>query len=146
LLRAEFLLSVGIPSTQETFASSLPNLQVPHISAALEPLMTGMDWADTRAFAFAGIGHPVKFFATVRGLGAEVVHTEPLDDHQKLSTNLLARFEADARAKSAQLVTTEKDAVRLPPAFRMKVITLPVRLKFEDDCALQSALKRLPLA
>ena len=146
LSRADLLLSIGLPSTQETFATSLQNLQVPHISAALEPLMTGMDWADTRAFAFAGIGHPEKFFATLRGLGAEVVHTEPLDDHQKLSTNLLARFEADARVKGAQLVTTEKDAVRLPPAFRMKVITLPVRLKFEDDCALQLALKRLPLA
>jgi tetraacyldisaccharide 4'-kinase len=146
LSRADLLLSIGLPSTQKTFATSLQNLQLPHISAALEPLMTGMDWADTRAFAFAGIGHPEKFFATLRGLGAEVVHTEPLDDHQKLSTNLLARFEADARVKGAQLVTTEKDAVRLPPAFRMKVITLPVRLKFEDDCALQLALKRLPLA
>jgi tetraacyldisaccharide 4'-kinase len=146
LARADLLLSIGTPSTQETFANSQPQLQTPHLTAALEPLMTGMDWTDTRAFAFAGIGYPEKFFATLRKLGAEVVHTEPLDDHQKLSTNLLARFEADARAKGAQLVTTEKDAVRLPSAFRTKVITLPVRLEFDDDSALQSALKKLPLA
>jgi len=34
----------------------------------------------------------------------------------------------------------------LPSAFRTKVITLPVRLEFDDDSALQSALKKLPLA
>ena len=67
------------------------------------------------------------------------------DDANETATNLLARFEADARAKGAQLVTTEKDAVRLPSAFRTKAITLPVRLQFEDDSALQSALKKLPL-
>ena len=146
LLRTDLLLSIGTEPAQDHFRTSLPDLQLPHLSAALEPLMTGMDWTDTRAFAFAGIGHPEKFFTTLRGLGANVVHTEPLDDHQKLSTNLLARFEADAHSKGAQLVTTEKDAVRLPPAFRMKVITLPVRLRFEDDGALQSALKGLSLA
>ena len=146
LSRTDLLLSVGAESAQDHFRTSIPDLQLPHLSAALEPLMTGMDWTDTRAFAFAGIGHPEKFFTTLRGLGANVVHTEPLDDHQKLSTNLLARFEADAHIKGAQLVTTEKDAVRLPPAFRMKVITLPVRLRFEDDGALQSALKGLSLA
>jgi tetraacyldisaccharide 4'-kinase len=146
LSRTDLLLSIGTESAQDHFRTSLPDLQLPHLSAALEPLMTGMDWTDTRAFAFAGIGHPEKFFTTLRGLGANVVHTEPLDDHQKLSTNLLARFEADAHTKGAQLVTTEKDAVRLPPAFRMKVITLPVRLRFEDDGALQSALKGLSLA
>jgi tetraacyldisaccharide 4'-kinase len=145
LARADLLLSIGAQSAQDAFQVDQTEHEVPHLRAALEPLMTGMDWTDTRAFAFAGIGHPEKFFATLRSLGADVVHTEPLDDHQKLSASLLARFEADARAKGAQLITTEKDAVRLPAAFRSKVITLPVRLNFEDDSALQSALKKLPL-
>lgn len=146
LARADLLLSIGPKEAQKTFLAAQSNISVPHISAVLEPLKTGMDWTDTRAFAFAGIGHPEKFFATLRRLGADVVHTEPLDDHQRLSSGLLARFETDARAKGAQMITTEKDAVRLPMAFRAKVITLPVRLEFEDDGALRSALKKLPLA
>ena len=145
LARADLLLSIGPETAQSEFKNGQFELSNVHISASLEPLLTGMDWTDTRAFAFAGIGHPEKFFATLRGLGAKVVHTEPLDDHQKLSNGLLARFEADARTKNAQMITTEKDAVRLPASFRSKVITLPVRLKFTDDSALQSALKKLPL-
>lgn len=146
LARADLLLSIGPKVAQNTFQNAQPDISVPHLRAILEPLKTGMDWANSRAFAFAGIGHPEKFFATLRALGVDVVHTEPLDDHQKLSNNLLARFETDARAKNAQMVTTEKDAVRLPAAFRSKVITLPVRLEFEDEALLQSALKQLPLA
>jgi tetraacyldisaccharide 4'-kinase len=144
MARADLLLSIGDKNAQKSFKDRMPDATVPHLSASLEPLKTGMDWSDTRAFAFAGIGHPEKFFATLRSLGVDVVHTEPLDDHQKLSSSLLARFEADARAEGAQLVTTEKDAVRLPLAFRSKVITLPVRLKFEDDEALHTELKNLP--
>ena len=141
LARADILLSIGNAGDQATFQ---PDTALPHVRAELKPLQTGMDWTDTPVFAFAGIGRPQKFFDTLRDLGATIVHAEPLGDHQTLSTALLSRLDADARARGAQLVTTEKDAARLPAAFRSRVITLPVRLHFEDASALDTLLKALP--
>ncbi|KEJ90444.1 tetraacyldisaccharide 4'-kinase [Sulfitobacter donghicola] len=140
LARADILLSIGGEEAHSRFDVSVVPKTLDHVRATLAPLQTGMDWSDTPLFAFAGIAHPEKFFATLRSLGATLIHAEPLSDHQTLTSALLSRLETDARAKGAQLVTTEKDAVRLPAAYRTKVITLPVRLQFKEENPLWDAL------
>ncbi len=131
LSRADAVLSIGSFEHQQRFARKW-DIRLPHMTAELRPLATGMPWADLRVIAFAGIGHPETFFATLRDVGAKVLKSEPLDDHQPLTEALMKRLVDEAAAQNAQLVTTEKDAVRLPDAFRAQVLPFPVRLDIDD--------------
>lgn len=140
LSRADIVVPIGTPAAQKRLAAQVSK---PVWSGELRSLETGMDWSGTRFIAFAGIGRPGKFFATLETLGANVVATHAFPDHAPYTDAILQRLKAEATAKSAQLVTTEKDMARLPSDFRREVLALPIRLVFNDPEAVSSVLKDL---
>jgi len=146
LARADLLLSIGDAAAQGRFRNVWgTQITLPHLVGRIGPLRTGMDWVGTRVVAFAGIGYPEKFFAALSAEGATVLRAEALSDHAELPDALLHRLDAEATSLGAQLVTTEKDATRLPAHFRSRVMTLVVRLQVEDWAGFDAHLDRLGL-
>ncbi|RVT83179.1 tetraacyldisaccharide 4'-kinase [Rhodobacteraceae bacterium CCMM004] len=148
LARADIVVGIGDAAAQAGLGQTLADLGhdgLPRLSGHLAPVRMGIDWGGQRVFAFAGIGHPEKFFATLAAEGAEIVGREALDDHQPIGPALFRRLEAQAQALGAQMVTTEKDAVRLPADLRPRVLILTVRLEIDDWAPFDAAVARLGL-
>ncbi|QHQ36766.1 tetraacyldisaccharide 4'-kinase [Algicella marina] len=144
LARADLLVTLGPEAAQARLEGDWPEIAgKPRLRARLAPLAMGLPWKGRRVLAFAGIGRPAKFFATLRAEGADVVATRSFSDHAPYGPAILSRLKADAQAAGAQLVTTEKDAVRLPDDFRREVQVLPVRLESADWAPLDAALSQI---
>lgn len=133
LSRADGVILVG------TGSPALPGYDRPVLRAALVP-SSQSDLAGKPVVAFAGIGRPDKFFATLRQLGASTAHAQGFGDHHSYTASELARLKAKARDNNAVLITTEKDYVRLLPPEREGIQPLPVRAQFDDAAALTRLL------
>jgi len=94
-------------------------------------------FAGKRFLAFAGIGHPEKFFDTLRAAGGEVALSRPFPDHHVYAEDELAELAATARREGLRLATTAKDAARLrhgaAPAFLGEFDVLEIDTVFELD-------------
>ncbi len=93
-----------------------------------------------RLIAFAGIGRPQKFFVTLAELGAMLVMERSFPDHHPYQEAELDRLADDAAREDATLITTEKDWVRLTPAWRARVAALKVAVHWEDRGAVLALL------
>lgn len=120
-------------------------VSLPIIKATLQPALDAASLREKRWLAFAGIGRPDKFYALLREAGATLVATRDFADHHPYSAAELAQLMAQAAQLDAQLITTAKDAVKIPPDMRAQVSVLPVTLQFEDPGKLLAveALRRL---
>jgi len=92
---------------------------------------------------FAGVGKPWKVERALRAAGCELADFAPFPDHFVYDEATLRRLAARAEQFGAGLVTTEKDWVRLPAAWRVRVAAWPVRAAFEAPEALDALLAPL---
>ena len=129
--RTSAVLLVGEGASRGDLASQAANEGKLALTASLKADDETVKRASGRKFvAFAGIGRPSKFFDTLREIGALLVATREFADHRVYTKTDLDALRGLAQGLNADLITTEKDAVRLPAAFQVE--KLPVRLVFDD--------------
>ena len=151
--RAQALIVVG---AGDATAAILPRAQARGIAtfhARLEPEPSVIAAIGRgRVLAFAGIGDPEKFFATLTEAGVDVVERIGLPDHHRYTVAEAQDLLARAQAQNLMLVTTEKDLARLSgghdgdprlAALAEHASALPVRLVVdEQDAFRQMVLRR----
>ena len=95
--------------------------------------------------AFAGIGNPAKFFATLLEAGVAVGEQMSFPDHHRYSASDARALLKTADAENLMLLTTEKDLVRLGGRRRLAKLAaranaLPVRLAVEEAKAFRALI------
>jgi tetraacyldisaccharide 4'-kinase len=133
--KADAILVLGSGDSSDLSAKFA---EIPIFRATIAPASTA-HLAGRRFVAFCGIGRPAKFFATLREAGLEIVHEGGFPDHHPY-TEAEARGLLDlAREKGAELITTEKDHVRLTRKAGIfeelyhATATLPITVRFAGD-------------
>lgn len=102
-----------------------------------------------RVFAYCGIAHPQKFYATLEQAGYEIVGTKEFSDHHNFTEKEAQMLCTLAAQYDVPLMTTEKDYMRLhnmPPKsarakLRLVSEALPIQLHIENAEALHQLIE-----
>jgi tetraacyldisaccharide 4'-kinase len=149
MARADAVVLVDPPHHIAAIAERARRHQVAIYHARLEPdrdTITAL--SGRQVLAFAGIGDPEKFFATLADAGIAVAERVSFPDHHRYraadARALLARADAD----NLMLLTTEKDLVRLSGKRRLEALSaranaLPVRLVIEEADAFRDMILKV---
>jgi tetraacyldisaccharide 4'-kinase len=85
-----------------------------------------------RAFAFAGIARPERFYSDLERAGWQLTGRRSFRDHHHYRQREIDNLAREARDSGAEvMLTTEKDAVRLPVVFEMPIAVVPLQISLE---------------
>ncbi|WP_458758031.1 tetraacyldisaccharide 4'-kinase [Afipia sp. TerB] len=146
IARTDALIVVGQGSAADGVARAVAARGGLVLRAALVPDVPSLSaLRGKRVLAFAGIGDPARFFATLRAHGMDVVEGRVFADHHPFTADEIARLVSDAAKQSAVLVTTEKDMARIRSDARLRshaerIATLPVTMVFDDAAKLRALI------
>lgn len=114
-------------------------LSMPVLHGSIKP--KALDQIVAPVVAFAGIGRPEKFFSMLKENGMTLLAQFAFPDHHPYTEQALRPLQEQAATNNAILVTTAKDATRLPQTFKKQVKVVDIELVFDDDD--EEALKNL---
>jgi tetraacyldisaccharide 4'-kinase len=134
LARAGAVVLIG--EDHQNMAAALADRVPAVLRARLVPDDAALGLKGRKVLAFAGIGRPAKFFATLEQVGAEIVARLPLADHHRYTPDEAMQLVEEAQRLDAVPVTTAKDFVRLPEGSQKMVTPVGVHLAFDDPDAL----------
>lgn len=140
---ADAVILLSEPSRQVHSHSAEALRGLPILAADIAPHGDTQWLSGAQIIAFAGIGNPEKFFATLRGLGADILAGHAFPDHHVFSEQDAKRLLGLARERDLPLVTTEKDWLRLSGrhgqagTLREKAQILNIEIVFEQTTASQ---------
>jgi tetraacyldisaccharide 4'-kinase len=146
LAHAHALLVIGTGSGGIRVVAAARGRGLPVFHGRLEP--DGAALAPLRGrkvLAFAGIGDPDKFFATLAAAGIQVAARQVFPDHHRFRIDEAREIIARAERELLVPVTTEKDLVRLSGADELAplagvVRVLPVALVVDEQAAFRDLL------
>lgn len=109
-----------------------PVFQV-EITSSLQPIAP-------HYIAFAGIGRPKKFFASLQQNGFSLVKTFSFPDHYTYTDQDIQQLISMADEHQARLITTEKDIVKIPSSSRAFFEVFSVNTYFLEPAIFQEWL------
>lgn len=146
LAQADGIILVGEGDANDRIHALAQAASLPVLSAEIIPDRDCAWLKNKPLVAFAGIGNPEKFFRTVESLNGEIVERMPYRDHHPYTRQDALKLLDLAAHHGAQLVTTQKDLVRMEGGVELQKLkdesqALPVSLQFKDMEKVKQILK-----
>ena len=148
LRRAGAVLVIGPGAAGDAVASMARAHGLRVLHGRLQPDAAALDTLRGKpVLAFAGIGDPEKFFATLVEAGIDARARVSFPDHHRLSRSEAAGLIERAAREGLLPLTTEKDMARLSgdanaAALAAAAQTLPVRLAVTEESEFQDLILR----
>jgi tetraacyldisaccharide 4'-kinase len=142
--RAQAVLIVGEVSGGAPLVIAARARGLPLFHGRLEPDRAAVAaLAGTKVLAFAGIGDPQKFFATIAAAGIDAPIRRGFADHRRYTRRDASILIIEAAKNRLQLLTTEKDMARMEgdsnvPHLAHAARVLPVALKVTEQDAFRN--------
>lgn len=133
--RADALIIMGKDKHNLSKLSGLPTF-----FAHTEPVQTSI--SNLNVIAFAGIGHPQKFYHTLNRYGFNVIETIDFPDHHFYTRSELEDILTRAQKQNSVVYTTAKDYVKIPSSLQNEFKVLDIAVIWDEPEKLMNFIRQ----